>query len=224
MNTLEFDRDGWEQRFATFLHASDSYADIIHDLEHVRRVVRNAMRLWATDHGDERIVLAAAWLHDCVAVAKNSPLRSQASRMAADKAGAWLREQRYPADIAAIEHAIAAHSFTANILPTTIEAKIVQDADRLDSLGAIGTARCLMLSVELQRQLYDPAEPFPIEREPNDMTSAIDHFYTKLLKLADTMQTAAGRAEAHRRTMFMRHFLAQLASEILETDMEEHKT
>ncbi len=205
----------WETRFADFLAHTAGEGDAAHDTLHVRRVVANARRLAAAVGADLAIVLPAAWLHDCVVVPKDSPQRSRASRLAAAAAGAFLRERGYPeAYIPAIEHAIAAHSFSAGIAPDTIEAKVVQDADRLDALGAVGLARCLMLGGAQGAPLYDADEPFPITRPPDDRVSTIDHLYTKLLTLAATMQTAAARAEAERRTAFLRLFLDQLASEI----------
>ncbi|MEI8167747.1 MAG: hypothetical protein WCG26_15305, partial [Chloroflexales bacterium] len=75
-------------------------------------------------------------------------------------------------------------------------------------------ARCLMLGGQLGRPLYDPAEPFPVQRTPDDAVATIDHFYTKLLRLGSTMTTAAGRAEAEHRTAFLRAFLHQLGHEI----------
>ncbi len=161
------------------------------------------------------IVLPAAWLHDCVTVPKDSPLRAQASTLAAAGANDFLQEHGYPrAYLPAIRHAIEAHSFSAGITPRTLEAMVVQDADRLDALGAVGIARCLMLGGALGKPLYDPDAPFPQQRPPDDTRNVIDHFYVKLLKLADTMHTRAGKAEAAQRTIFMREFLRQLGHEI----------
>ncbi len=159
--------------------------------------------------------MPAAWLHDCVHIPVTSPDRPRASLLAGDAAVALLREIGYPAGLRdAIHHAIAAHSFSARITPLTTEARVVQDADRLDALGAVGIARCLMLGGQLGRVLYDVEDPFAERREPNDRASSIDHFYTKLLTLAGTMQTDAGRREAVRRTDYMRGYLDQLRSEI----------
>jgi uncharacterized protein len=208
----------WEPQIRTFV--SDQMAgDAAHDGEHIRRVVANATRLAHQEGASLEIVLPAAWLHDCVSIPKDSPLRTQASRLAGEAAAAFLQSIGYPAELLpAIRHAIEAHSFSAGIVPRTKEAMVVQDADRLDALGAIGTARCLMLGGALGRRLYDPDEPFPHSRPPDDLANTIDHFYAKLLRLSGTMQTEAGRREAQARTAFMRVFLEELGREIGEND------
>ncbi|HFC11727.1 MAG TPA: HD domain-containing protein [Anaerolineae bacterium] len=206
----------WEAKFERWLLQLDEGADAAHGLTHIKRVVQNAKVLAENSGADLAIVVPAAWLHDCVSVAKDSPLRSQASRLAAQKAGEFLTEIGYAKElIPAIQHAIEAHSFSAEITPTTLAAQIVQDADRLDSLGAIGVTRCIQTGVAMNRQLYHPTEPFPINRKPDDTLSTIDHFYTKLLTLAGTMQTEVGRVEAQKRTRFMEAYLEQLRREII---------
>jgi uncharacterized protein len=185
--------------------------DAAHDLEHVRRVVRNARELARSAGARLEIVLPAAWLHDCVSVAKDSPQRAAASRLAAAQAVEWLRTWGWPETLLPdIAHAIEAHSFSAGIVPETIEAKVVQDADRLDALGAVGLARCLMVGGALARPLYVAEDPFCERRAPDDAAACVDHFYAKLLTLEGTMQTAAGREEAERRTEFLAQFLREL--------------
>jgi uncharacterized protein len=208
----------WQDRFAAFVNQS-MMADPAHDPGHIRRVVQNALQLAADENADLNVVLPAAWLHDCVIVLKDSPQRSQASRMAAETAVSYLASIHYPPQyLDAIAHAIEAHSFSAGIPPQTLEAKVVQDADRLDALGAVGMARTFMVGGALGRTLYHAADPFCRQREPDDRVSTLDHFYTKLFTLAATMQTAAGRAEAERRTAFMQTFLVQLEKEIVMRD------
>jgi uncharacterized protein len=157
----------------------------------------------------------AAWLHDCLTVAKDSPLRKQASTLAADEAVRFLGSIGYDEVLLpAIHHAIAAHSFSANVPCESLEAKVVQDADRLEAIGAIGIARCFLTGGAMGTPLYDPAEPFAHERELDDKRYTLDHFYVKLFRLADTMQTEAGRTEALRRTEYMREYLQRLGEEI----------
>ena len=128
-------------------HALEPGEDGAHDLSHLQRVWHNVRMLHAEESGDLEVLLAAVLLHDCVAVEKNSPLRSQASRLAAQKASTVLTALDWPdAKITAVVHAIEAHSFSANITPTTLEARIIQDADRLDSLGMLGVARTFYIA------------------------------------------------------------------------------
>lgn len=184
-------------------------------MAHLTRVVTSATRLAQEEGASLDVVMPAAWLHDCVHVPVTSPDRPRASVMAADEAVGLLTRIGYPAAyLDAVHHAIAAHSFSARITPLTVDAKVVQDADRLDAIGAIGIARCLMLGGQLGRVLYDADDPFAEQRAPSDLVSSIDHFYTKLLTLVDTMQTDSGRREAQRRTEYMRGYLQQLRSEI----------
>ena len=189
--------------------------DPAHDISHVQRVVQNTLRLTETENGDLMVTLPAAWLHDCISVAKDSPLRKQASKLAADEAVRFLESQNYPDTLLpAVHHAIEAHSFSANIETESLEARIVQDADRLEAVGAIGITRCFLTGGTLGRPLYDPADPFATKREPDDLTYTLDHFYCKLLGLVDTMKTGAGKAEAIKRTEYMQAFLDQLGAEI----------
>jgi uncharacterized protein len=203
-----------QQQCLSFLGKSTP-ADAAHDLSHVKRVVKNCVYLTDIENANSLVTVVAAWLHDCVAVAKDSPLRAQGSRLAADAATGFLSQIGYPEELLPdVYHAIEAHSFTANIPPRSLAAQVVQDADRLDSLGAIGIARCLLVGGHLKRPLCDSADPFCDSREPDDSLYTIDHFYTKLFKLPDTMQTEAGRNEAHRRAVLMQDYLDNLRSEI----------
>jgi uncharacterized protein len=205
----------WEDRFAAFLADQMSDADAAHDRAHVERVVTTARRLAQDKRAQLEVVVPAAWLHDCVVISKDDPRRDQAASLAAEVAGAFLSDAGYPERwIDPIEHAIATHSYSGDVSPATPEAKIVQDADRLDALGAVGIARCFMVGGALESALYHPDDPFCADRPPDDKAYVIDHFYTKLLDLPETMQTEAGRREAERRAQFMRSYLDRLADEI----------
>ena len=115
-------------------------ADGAHDIGHLRRVWRMA-RLIAMDEpgADGEILLAAAYFHDAVNLPKDSPDRARASTLSADLAVKVLPDLGFPAEkLPALHHAIAAHSFSARIPCETLEARILQDADRLEAWGAIG--------------------------------------------------------------------------------------
>jgi uncharacterized protein len=186
-----------------------------HDLAHILRVFKNAMRIQASEGGDGLILAAAVLLHDCVAVEKSSPLRAQASALAADKASGVLAELGWSKDdIAAVAHAILTHSFSANIEPETLEARILQDADRLDAIGMVGAGRCFYIGGRMASSLYDPLDPAGNERPLDDRRYVIDHFQTKLFKLADGFKTAAGRSLAAERDKRLRDFLDAFMDEI----------
>ena len=198
--------------FAADLPAGDDGA---HDMAHIGRVWANARRIAAGEGGDIALLAAAVLLHDCVHVEKSSPLRSQASRLAAERASSLLTARGWAADrIEAIAHAIAAHSFSAGLTPETLEAKILQDADRLDAIGCIGIARCFYTAGRMGSALYHPEDPAATNRPLDDRNYALDHFRAKLLKLSDGFQTATGARMAQERTRVLTNFVAAFEEEV----------
>ncbi|WEX78445.1 HD domain-containing protein [Sinorhizobium numidicum] len=186
-----------------------------HDASHLIRVWKNAARIQAEEGGDDRQLAAAVLLHDCVSVEKNAPFRAEASRLAAEKAWEILDGLGWrTAEISPVAHAILTHSFSANMTPETLEAKILQDADRLDAIGMVGAARCFYIAGRMGSGLYDPLDPLADNRPLDDKAFAIDHFETKLFRLADGFQTAAGRRLALERQVRLRSVLAMLLDEI----------
>lgn len=212
----------WEKQFKQKISEVASSDDPAHDLLHFQRVVGLAKKLCQQENGREEIVIPAAWLHDLVIVPKDSPLRSQASRLSAEKAIEFLQTIKYPEqyydDIA---HAIEGHSFSANIEVKTLEAKIVQDADRLDGLGAIGLARCFATAGLLKRPFYNDEDPFCDLRPPDDSKYTIDHFFKKIFKTAETLKTESGKQEGRLRAQVMRDYLSMLRLEILPQSAED---
>jgi uncharacterized protein len=191
--------------------------DPSHDILHVRRVVKNAKDLAQKENANLQVVIPAAYLHDCVYISKSDHRRSQASQLSAARAYELLSDWNYPADlIPAVQHAISSHSFSAGIMAETLEAKIVQDADRLDAMGAIGIFRCFAFSGLAKRPLYNEQDPFCLDgRTPDDGTNTLDHFFVKLLRLQDKLNTTSAKIEGHTRLQTMRTFLDQLEREVL---------
>lgn len=187
-----------------------------HDLSHIIRVWRNAAAIAAIERGcDLELLVAAVILHDCVAVEKDSPLRSQASRLAAARASEIMAEVGFaPERIAALAHVVAAHSFSAAIEPETLEARILQDADRLDAIGAIGIARCFYVGGRMGSGLYHPTDPRAADRAYDDVRFALDHFDVKLFKIAKGFRTPAGQAMAAVRLQTMHRFVDEFLGEI----------
>jgi uncharacterized protein len=193
----------------------DGGGDGSHDASHLDRVWANARAIADAEGGDLELIAAAVLLHDCVHVEKSSPLRAQASRLAAERARGVLAGLGWEAGrVAAVAHAIEAHSFSAGIAPATLEARILQDADRLEAIGAIGVARCFYTAGRMGSALYDPADPRGERRALDDRAFAVDHFRAKLLRLGEGFQTAAGARLARERTRLLAEFLAAFEAEI----------
>jgi uncharacterized protein len=214
MEPAQFD-ERFEELFLKKIFELSQGEDPAHDLSHFKRVVKTAKYLCTEEGGNAAVVVPAAWLHDFVNIAKDDPRRSQASRLSAEAAVKFLAEIGYPerwfADIA---RAIESHSFSAAIQARTLEAKIVQDADRIDGLGAIGIARCFATAGLMKRAFYSETDPFCESRQADDSIFTIDHFFKKLFKTAETLQTSTARAEGLRRVATMRQFLVDLRAEI----------
>ena len=190
--------------------------DPAHDYAHFSRVTATARKLAREEGADPWVIMPAAWLHDLVNLPKNDPRRSEASRLSAIAAETLLRTLEYPeAHLAGVRHAIEAHSYSANIATTSREAAIVQDADRLDGLGAIGIARVFSVGGLLKRRIYSADDPFgEAGRKLDDLEFTIDHFFVKLFKTVETLKTVAGRKEGERRAQVMREYLEALRFEI----------
>ena len=207
----------WQQRFEDWLAAHHATDDAAHDISHFRRVWMTAKKILENEDADPLVVLTACYFHDIVSLPKIDPQRSHSSRLAAQKTLQILSRdfpdfppERYDA----VAHAIEAHSFSAGIAPQTREAKIVQDADRLEALGAIGLARVFAVSGALGVALFDAQDPFAESRALDDRAYALDHFQTKLLRLPETMQTAVGRELARHNADYLIQFMAKLSAEL----------
>ena len=185
-----------------------------HDLAHALRVALWTLRLGG-DALDPRLAIAAALLHDVVNLPKDSPLRATASTRSAEAARELLPRHGFdPEETNEIADAIRDHSFSRGAVPETLLGKALQDADRLESLGALGIFRTISTGVRMGARYFHREDPFAEARELDDRAFTVDHFFAKLLKLEGTMQTPAGRVEAARRTLTLRAFLEQLADEL----------
>jgi uncharacterized protein len=184
----------WQPRLIA-LATAGSDDDGAHDVSHLNRVWKAACALLADyPEADALIVQAACYLHDIVNLPKNHPERRFASRHAAKLACERLTQAGFPsAKLEGLAHAIEAHSFSAGIVPVTLEAKIVQDADRLDALGAVGLARLYYTAGRMGSALAHPTDPLALHREMDDRAFALDHIESKLATLPASMQTDAGR-------------------------------
>jgi uncharacterized protein len=208
------DLNAWQPTLIA-LATADAGSDGAHDINHLHRVWRNARALLASHPAaDALVVMAGCYLHDLVNLPKNHPERALASRRSAALASGLLGAEGFPAArLAAVAHAIEAHSFSAAIEAATIEAKIVQDADRLDALGAVGLARLFYTAGQIGSALAHPDDPLAARRPRDDRSFALDHIEAKLAALPAMMQTAAGRALGEERLEQLLAFRRAFAQE-----------
>jgi uncharacterized protein len=186
-----------------------------HDWQHVTRVAHNARVLATAEGARVEIAVAAALLHELFNYPKDHPDSARSGDVCAEQALAVLDELGWPAaDAEAIAYSIRVHSFSRGILPESLEGRVLQDADRLDAIGAIGVARCFASCAAMKRPFYDPEDPLCATRAPDDKRWGVDHFYRKLLKIPASLHTATARTMAAERVRFMNDYLAQLAAEV----------
>jgi uncharacterized protein len=190
--------------------------DSAHDFEHVMRVYKNAKKICKEEKANEKLILSAALLHDIVSYPKSDKRSKMSSLESAKKSKQILKKYDFSKEeITIISDAICDHSFSQNKVPRTLEGRILQDADRLDALGAIGIARVFATGGSLKRPFYNLDDPFCKTRIPDDKIWTLDHFFQKLLKLESLMNTKSGKVEAKRRTMVLKEFLNYLKQELL---------
>ena len=189
--------------------------DPAHDFDHIMRVFKNAQKICKKENAHEKLVLSAVLLHDIVSYPKSDKRSKSSSIKSAEKSKKILKKFNFTKEeIQTISYAIRDHSFSRNKIPATIEGKILQDADRLDAIGAIGIARVFAVSGSEKRPFYNVKDPFCKNRVPNDEIWALDHFYRKLFKLESLMNTKSGKIEAKKRTKVLKDFLNELKKEI----------
>ncbi len=171
-----------------------------HQDDHVDRVLRLALYMAEKEGGDRRVIWTAAKLHDICRDEGDHALKG------AEKARKILKDMGYDDSfIEKVCHCIESHSFSGNIKPKTLEAKILSDADKLDAIGAVGVARAFMFSGEKGR----------------DVESTLRHFEEKLFRLRDLLYTQTARRIADERYKFMEDFYRRIKKEIEMKDIPE---
>lgn len=171
-----------------------------HDYFHIERVVRTAVQIAQQENADLFLVELAAWVHDVGDYKLNNGIDKSEEQIAV-----ILRPLHLPQEtISKVLEIVSQVSFSKGKTAESLEAKIVQDADRLDALGAIGLARVFAYGGSKQREIYNPQDP---------EGTTIQHFYDKLLTLKDRMNTTSGKAMAADRHRFLEDFLEQFYKE-----------
>lgn len=192
-----------------------------HDWKHALRVEKNARKISPPELTQEEteIIQAACWLHDTI----DEKIDDRKRQTVMDVQQLLQENEATPEQIENILFIIQNLSFSKNItqkIELNILGQVVQDADRLDAIGAVGIARTFYYGGSKGNPIYDNEKP----RSQNELTadnyrkptSVINHFYEKLLLLEQQMNTALGTKEANKRTKFMRDYLKQFYSEIYD--------
>jgi uncharacterized protein len=190
-------------------------ADPAHDLSHIVRVCSNARKIGEREGANMQVLMLAAMLHDAGSQPKGADEPQQSVSESSRAAEDFMKKKGVPEDVIdQVLYAIDVHRFSKGICPTTLEARILQDSDRLDAIGAIGIARVFLTGGSLGRELYHPLDPFCRTREPDDLKWNLDHFFAKLLRLEVGMHTETAKDMAAKRAEVLRRYLGDLEMEI----------
>lgn len=189
-------------------------ADPIHDFDHVLRVLSLAERIGQAEGADMQVVRAAVLLHDISRTDEDTHQAGDHALLAAEEARQLLAERGAPrAFIDAVSHAIEAHRFRNAVDPESLEAKVLFDADKLDTIGAVGVARAYAYGGMMGQKLWGEVSA---DYQPggDEAHTAHHEFHYKLRHLKDRLHTATGRVIAEERHHYMVAFYEQMAAEV----------
>jgi uncharacterized protein len=203
------------QKLITLVRPYYNSPDPAHDWAHIGRVANTAKKLSQGSDVNVSCVLAGVYCHDLINLPKDHPDRKNASTLSAKEAEPFLKESGFNTEeITVIQKAIIEHSFSKGLKPSCLEAAIVQDADRLDALGAIGILRCAAVNTQMKSNFYEPMDPLAEMRELDDKKFMLDHYFVKLFKLPELMNTPKAKEIALERVEYMKDFIKVLMTEI----------
>ena len=188
-------------------------SDAAHDFDHVLRVLALAERIGQAEGAAMEIVRAAALLHD-VARAEEERTGACHARVGAERARQILAG--HPAGkVEAVAQAIASHRFRSNdVVPQTLEAKVLYDADKLDAIGAIGIARAYALAGRRGQRLWAKTPSGSLAESRSTDHTPVHEFTFKLSRLKDALFTATARQIAEERHRYLVEFFARLEEEV----------
>ncbi len=194
--------------------------DPSHDFHHVMRVLHLAIKIAKKEKADLEVVIPAILFHDTVVYAKDSPQSVNETDESAEVAGQILADTKFPTEkIEQVKTCIRECSYSKGIMAETIEGKVVQDADRLESVGAISIMRTFASGGQMNRTFYYAEDPFRENTKAEGRVAAtgLDLFYSRLLPVGETMRTETGKKMAVRRTKFLHTFLKEFRKELKES-------
>jgi len=184
-----------------------------HDKSHVERVYNLAVRIAKEEGADLDVIKAAVLLHDVARALEDEGKIEDHALESAKMARKVLKEVNFPKEkIAEVLQCIEMHRFKKGMKAESLEAKILQDADRLDIIGAIGIARVFTRGGWSNQPIHDPKIP-PKEKYDGKSLTAVNHIYEKNLKVKDTINTKTAKRIAEERHRFVEQFLDRLLKE-----------
>ena len=190
--------------------------DPSHDVYHALRVLKTVELISRKESGDLDVLVPAALFHDVI----NYPKNSLQSSYSADESAIFTKNllsglKDYSSEtILKVEYCIRCCSFSKGIVPDLLEAKILQDADMLESTGAISIMRTFSSAGQYGKPFYDESDPFCDDRKPDASLYALDLCYSRLLKVNERMYTKTAKLMAEKRKLFLEDFLSELRGEI----------
>lgn len=193
------------------------YNDPSHDMSHSLRVLSIAEDIGMRERADMEILVPSAIFHDVINYPKNHPKRLDSSKESAEYTVKILNRVKFSSKekIDKIYKSILLCSFTKAQKPNFIEAAILQDADALESMGAISIMRTFASAGTMNKIFYNKKDPFCKKRNPNDKKYALDLFFTRLLVIQDRLHTDRAKQLAIKRVKFLKDFLMELEYELL---------
>jgi len=205
------------EKTINFVKKTLENAEAGHDWFHIERVFKTALNINKVEKGDELIVSFASLLHDIADPKFNNGDEEIGPNVAVDFLKSINVDERIINEVKLIIQNMSFKNSFDKVGYTSKEMNIVQDADRLDAIGAIGIARAFTYGGYKNRVLYDPEikpeQHLSKESYKNTTAPTINHFYEKLLRLKDMMNTESGKAIAEKRHNFMISYLEQFYSE-----------
>jgi len=190
--------------------SGEFYRHAHHSRSHVERVYNLAMRIAKKENADLDVVKASALLHDIARAMEDEGKIEDHATEGAKMARRILGEVNFPDEkIKKVVYCIEVHRFRKNVKTESLEAKILQDADRLDMIGAIGIARVFARGGWQNMPIHDPSIP-PKGRYDGRSLTSVNHFYEKILKIKDTLNTSTAKVIAEERHKFVEEFLERL--------------
>ncbi len=207
-----------ENKLINIARVRMSKNDSSHDINHMLRVVDISKKIAIGENADLEIVVPSAIFHDVINYPKNHQKRFKSANESAEFAKTVLEKINFFSNeqIKKIYESIDICSFTKAKIPNFLEAKVLQDADGLESIGAVSIMRTFSSAGSMGKYFYNPIDTFCLNRKPDDSKYALDLFFTRLLIVQGRLHTKTAKKMAKKRVSFLRYFLKQLRYELLD--------